>query len=124
MTPVAEIARLERQLAEGIRRYPPNPEFHGIIGHRAIWIDCVPNTSFISRPILSKECNGTSDPKSIPSGHQLNSYLERTCRHATYARIKSYLLYTGPDFWGYSPVLPALSFDGPTNRERLRAMFT
>lgn len=37
---------------------------------------------------------------------------ERTCKYATYARVKSYLLYNGADFWGYSPVIPSISFYG------------
>ena len=120
MTPVAEIARLERQAGEGIRRYPPNRSSTESWTPSDMDRLCAQYILYQPPDLIEKSVMALADPKSIPSGHQLNSYLERTCRHATYARIKSYLLYTGPDFWGYSPVLPALSFDG---HEQNRGVF-
>ena len=112
MTPLAEIARLELQSGEGIRRYPPNRSSN------ESWIPsttdrmCAKYILYQPPDLIERSVIALNNPKSVPRKKELNWYLASTCRHATYARLKSYLLYTGPDFWGYSPVLPALSFDG------------
>lgn len=112
MTPLAEIARLERHSGEGIRRYPPNRSSMESWAPSPMDRTCVQYILYQPPDLVEESVTALKDPKSIPGEHQLNFYLSRTCRHATYARIVAYLRYTGPDFWGYSPVIPALSFDG------------
>jgi hypothetical protein len=112
MTPLAELARLEHHSGEGIRRYPPSRSTMESWAPGPMDRMCVQYILYQPPDLVEESVLALNDPRSVPSEHQLNCYLKRTCRHATYARIVTYLRYTGPDFWGYSPVIPALSFDG------------
>jgi hypothetical protein len=126
MTAVNEVHHLKLQSdGQTVIRTPPSgwERFVGLPGlHQPVY------PSILYRPpplVLNWIKNG--GPKRLHREQnlipRLNAIISEIIPFGSVAKLMAYLLFHGPDTWGYSPVLPALSFRGIGTRPSVFASY-
>lgn len=113
LTPVNEVSQLQLGLdGRTIRRFPApgwERERSDVLHLPSNqWIDFCPPPGVLAAlsRVLGDTSSGAED--------HVRAAKERlsTCRAVTLARIREYILYNGPDEWGYSPAAAMLAWKG------------
>jgi hypothetical protein len=114
-TPHPQIANTLEVLPDGrgVRRTPLREQHEVFQDLNGIHAPVDKFISFSVPGIIHDACRLCVEHRAVlPDEQFLNNFIQRWEPDATLARLLSYLAYTGPDFWGYSPVIPQLSIWG------------